>query len=511
MSSNQANNTRIAKNTLFLYLRLGFSMIVALYTSRVILNALGVDDYGIYNVVGGLVVFFKVVSGSLNAASSRFITYEIGRGNKERLNKIFCTSVNIQIFISIIFVFFAESIGVWYLQTHMNIPESRMYAAHWVLQCSIFSFVAGLISVPYNSTIIAHEHMGAFAYLSILSTFLNLGVALVINYVTFDKLIFYALAILGINVLMRFIYGIYCKMHFEESEWHWVKDKALFKEMTSFAGWNFIGASSGVLMGQGVNLLMNSFFGVAVNAARGIASSVDGPINMLVGNFTMALNPQITKSYAAGDKEYMHDLVCKGAKYSYFIMFIFALPILLETPQILILWLKQVPEYTVIFTRITILISLNGVLSQTLITSMLASGNIKKYQIIVGGLNLSIFPLAYIAFKLGLPPYSSYIIQFAIFAIELVARLILLKDMVSLPVKKYVNEVLGVILFVSLISAILPIIICNLLPETILRAAIVVLTSIICVALSIYFLGLKQGEKIWVNNKIKVVYQKFRK
>lgn len=511
MESEVQNNKRIAKNTILLYIRMAFSMLVALYTSRVILNALGEDDYGIYGVVGGIVVFFNVISGSLNAAISRFITYELGKGNVERLNKVFCISLNIQFLMSLVFVVVAEIIGVWFLENKMNIPDGRMFAAHWVLQCSILSFIVGLISVPYNAVIIAHEHMTAFAYLSIISTFLNLGVALIINHISFDKLIFYALAIVGINVLMRFIYGFYCKHHFQEAHWHFVKDKELMKKMTNFAGWNFLGASSGVLLGTGVNILINLFFGVAVNAARGIAGQIDNAINMLVNNFTMALNPQITKSYASGDKEYMHDLVCKGAKYSYFIMFIFALPILLETPQILILWLKQVPEYTVIFTRITILISLNGVLSQTLITSMLASGNIKKYQIIVGGLNLSIFPLAYIAFKLGLPPYSSYIIQFAIFAIELVARLILLKDMVSLPVKKYVNEVLGVILFVSLISAILPIIICNLLPETILRAAIVVLTSIICVVLSIYFLGLKQGEKIWVNNKIKVVYQKFRK
>lgn len=501
--NNVEKNKRIAKNTIFLYIRLAFSMLVALYTSRVILNALGEDDYGIYGVVGGIVVFFNIIQGSLNAAISRFITFELGKGNSDRLSRVFSTSVNIQVLMSVVFLVFAEVIGVWFLEYKMNIPEGRMYAAHWVLQSSILSFVVGLLSVPYNATIIAHEHMGAFAYLSILSTFLNLGVALIINYVSFDKLIFYAFCIVGINVLMRIIYGIYCKIHFQEATWHFVKDKALVKEMAGFAGWNFLGASSGVLLSQGVNILMNIFFGVAVNAARSIASQIDNAIYLLVNNFTMALNPQITKSYASEDLSYMHSLVCKGAKYSFFIMLIPSLPILLETPQILELWLKQVPDYTVVFTRLTILISLNAVLSQTLITSMLATGDIKKYQIIVGGLNLSVFPLAYVAFKLGLPPYSSYVIQFVVYGIELVARVILLKGMIKLPIRKYINEVLLRVLFVAFCAALLPVIITNSMQENLLRLFVVTGVCVLCTFSSIYLLGLSKEERIWVNGKLK--------
>lgn len=503
METESQKNKRIAKNTIFLYLRMAFSMLVALYTSRVILNALGEDDYGIYGVVGGIVVFFNIIQGSLNAAISRFITFELGKGDSDRLSRVFSTSVNIQVVMSVVFLVFAEVIGVWFLEYKMNIPEGRMYAAHWVLQCSILSFVVGLLSVPYNATIIAHEHMGAFAYLSILSTFLNLGVALIINYVSFDKLIFYAFCIVGINVLMRIIYGIYCKIHFQEATWHFVKDKALVKEMAGFAGWNFLGASSGVLLNQGVNILMNIFFGVAVNAARSIAGQIDGAVNMLVNNFTTALSPQITKSYASGDLSYMHDLVCKGAKYSFFIMLIPSLPILLETPQILELWLKQVPDYTVVFTRLTILISLNAVLSQTLITSMLATGDIKKYQIIVGGLNLSVFPLAYVAFKLGLPPYSSYVIQFVVYGIELVARVILLKGMIKLPIRKYINEVLFRVLLVAFFAALLPIIITTSMQVTLIRLFVVTGVSVLCTFSTIYLLGLSKGERIWVNGKLK--------
>ena len=502
-------NERIAKNTFFLYLRMAFSMVVALYTTRAVLNALGEDDYGIYGVVGGIVLFFYVVSGSMNAAISRFLTFEIGKGKIERLNRIFCTSVNIQLLMSLIFVIVAEVVGVWFLNVKMNIPEGRMYAAHWVLQCSIMSFVVGLISIPYNATIIAHEHMGAFAYLGITSTLLNLGVAIVIGFVGFDRLVFYAFAILGINVLMRFIYAIYCKKHFVETKWRLTYDKSIMREMGGFAGWNFIGASSGVLLNQGVNILMNLFFGVAVNAAKTVASNVSSAIGMLVGNFTTALNPQITKSYAMGDLDYMHSIICRGAKFSYFIMFIPALPILLETNQILTIWLKQVPEYTIVFTRLTVLISLNAVLSQTLITSMLATGNIKKYQIIVGGLNLSVFPLAYIAYKLGYPPYASYVIQFVIYGVELAARMVLLKGMVKLPIRKYVNEVLLSITIVTIIAATLPMIMMMTMRENLIRLLSISAVSVLCTFLSIYVLGLSSGERIWVKGKIKVVLKKF--
>lgn len=502
MSANTNNSKRIAKNTIFLYIRMLFSMVVALYTSRVVLNALGVEDYGLYGVVGGIVVFFNVISGSLNAAISRFITFELGKEEQERLNKVFCTAVNIQLLMSVLFVVLAEIVGVWFLNNHLNVPEGRLSAAHWVLQSSIISFAVGLLSVPYNSTIIAHERMDAYAYISILSTFLNLGVALVIDYIIFDKLIFYAFAILGINVIMQFIYAFYCRTHFPETRWRLVKDKVLLKEMTSFAGWNFLGASSGVLMGQGVNMLMNVFFGVAVNAARGIAGQVDNAINMLVNNFTVALNPQITKSYASGDLKYMHDLVCKGAKYSFFIMLLPSLPILLETETILQVWLKQVPEMTVVFLRLTILISLNSVLSQTLIASMLANGHIKKYQIVVGGLNMLIFPLSYVAFKLGLPSYASYVIQFFIFFIELIARLVLLKEMVSLSISKYLNQVLLRITYVSVLSIPIPIFFCLFMPSGIIRLLISILLCLICTAISIYYFGLEDLEQKWIKKAI---------
>ena len=508
METETQKNKRIAKNTLLLYVRMAFSMVVSLYTSRVVLNALGVEDYGTYGVVGGLVTFFNVISGSLNAAISRFITVELGKRDVRRLNEVFCTSVNIQLLMSVLLVVLVEVAGVWFLHEKMSIPDGRMDAAYWVLQLSILSFVVSLLGVPYNATIIAHEHMGAYAYLSLLSTFLNLGVALVISWVSFDKLIFYAGAIVAIQLVMQLIYVAYCRFHFEETKLRLLFYRSMMKEMTGFAGWNFLGASSGVMMGQGINLLINLFFGVVVNAARGIAGTVDNALNMLVNHFTMALSPQIMKSYAAGDMKYMHQLICKGAKYSFFIMFVPALPILLETRQVLVLWLKQVPDEAVVFTRLAMMISLVSVLSQTLITSMLATGKIRKYQIVISSLSYAVFGLAFVAFYMGYPAYVCYLIQLVIFIIELGVRLYLLRGMISLPVMTFVREVLMKIVWVVMASVAIPLSLLLVLDESYVRLAALVPVSAICALLFVYFAGLSSEERMWVHQQARGAVEK---
>ena len=317
MSQISENNKRIAKNTLLLYVRMLFMMVVSLYTSRVILNALGVEDFGIYNVVGGVVTMFSIISSSLSSAISRFLTYELGKGNQTKLNKIFSASVSIQLLLSLIIVVLIESVGVWFMNVKMTIPESRMTAANWVLQFSIVTFVINLISVPYNAAIIAHEKMSAFAYISILEAVCKLAIALLIMVSSIDKLIFYAILMCAVAVVIRFIYGHYCKKNFAECTYHFHWDKDILKQMFGFAGWNFLGSGSFLLMTQGVNILMNMFFGVTLNAARGVANQVDNAVQQFVTNFTTAINPQITKSYATGNLSYMHQLVSAGSKYSF--------------------------------------------------------------------------------------------------------------------------------------------------------------------------------------------------
>jgi O-antigen/teichoic acid export membrane protein len=512
--SNQTsdNNKRIAKNTLLLYVRMLFTMAVSLFTSRVILNTLGVEDYGINNVVGGIVTMFSVLSGSLSASISRFITFELGKGNLQRLKTVFSTGVNIQLGMSLLVVILAEAVGIWFLNTKMNIPVERLNAANWVFQCAILTFVLNLLSVPYNAAIIAHEKMSAFAYISVLEVTLKLIIVYMLTVSPFDRLKTYAALLLCVGVVIRFIYGYYCKRHFEECTYHFVFDKPILKEMTGFAGWNFLGNGAYMLNTQGVNILMNLYFGVAVNAARGVATQVDAALKQFVNNFTTAVNPQITKSYAQGDLDYMHKLVCRSAKFSAFLMMFFAVPIILETNTILTIWLKTVPDYAVIFLQWIIISSfMDTVLANSLVTSMFATGKIKRYQIIVTTVGCLVFPLSWIAFKLGFEPQVGYILYFIIYTILLFVRLYLLKDMVKLPVMMYIREVLYKLAPVIVVGFAIPGILILTMDAGWLRLILVCLLSVLVTAASEYFIGLSNKEKDFVAEKIKLVIGKIKK
>lgn len=512
--SNQTldNNKRIAKNTLLLYVRMLFTMAVSLFTSRVILNTLGVEDYGINNVVGGIVTMFSVLSGSLSASISRFITFELGKGNLQRLKTVFSTGVNIQLGMSLLVVILAEAVGIWFLNTKMNIPVERLNAANWVFQCAILTFVLNLLSVPYNAAIIAHEKMSAFAYISVVEVTLKLIIVYMLTISLFDRLKTYAVLLLLVGAIIRFIYGYYCKRHFEECTYHFILDKPVLKEMTGFAGWNFLGNGAYMLNTQGVNILMNIYFGVAVNAARGVATQVDAALKQFVNNFTTAVNPQITKSYAQGDLDYMHKLVCRSAKFSAFLMMFFAVPIILETNTILTIWLKTVPDYAVIFLQWIIISSfMDTVLANSLVTSMFATGKIKRYQIIVTTVGCLVFPLSWIAFKLGFEPQVGYILYFIIYTILLFVRLYLLKDMVKLPVMMYIREVLYKLAPVILVGFAIPGILILTMDAGWLRLILVCLLSVLVTAASEYFIGLSNKEKDFVAEKIKLVIGKIKK
>ena len=435
MPNTADNNKRIAKNTLLLYFRMLFMMVVSLYTSRVVLNALGVEDYGIYNVVGGIVAMFSVISGSLSAAITRFITYELGTGNQENLKKIFSSAVTIQIGLTVAIALLAELVGVWFLNVKMNIPESRMIAANWVFQLSLFTFAINLISVPYNATIIAHERMSAFAYISIIEALGKLAIAYFITVSPMDRLVFYALLMCAVALLVRLVYGYYCKSHFEECTYHFLWDKNLLERMFSFAGWNFIGASSAILRDQGGNIVINLFCGPAVNAARGIAFQVNTAVHGFVTNFMTALNPQITKSYASGDREYMMTLIFQGARLSFYMLLALSLPIFVNTHYILVLWLKIVPEHTVIFVQLILLFGLSESISNPLITAMLATGKIRNYQLVVGGLQLMNLPVSYFLLRMGMFPEVVIVVAIVISQCCLAARLLMLRGMIGLSVR----------------------------------------------------------------------------
>ena len=511
MATTAENNKRIAKNTLLLYFRMLFLMVVSLYTSRVVLNALGVEDFGIYNVVGGVVAMFSMLSGSLSSAITRFITYELGTGNRENLKNIFSSAVTIQIGLAILIILLAEAVGVWFLNVKMNIPETRMAAANWVFQFSVLTFAINLISVPYNASIIAYEKMSAFAYISTLEALGKLAIAFLIAISPIDKLVFYAILMCAVALIVRFAYGAYCKKHFEECTYHLIFDKDLLKRIFSFAGWNFIGASSAVLRDQGGNVIINLFCGPAVNAARGIAFQVNNAISSFVTNFMTALNPQITKSYATGDREYMMTLIFQGARLSFYMLLLLSLPVLVNTHYILGLWLKTVPDHAVLFVQLVLLFAMSESISNPLITAMLATGKIRNYQIIVGGLQLMNLPVSYILLRMGLFPEIVIVVTIVISQCCLAARLLILRGMIGLSIRKYLKNVYINVLAVIVTSAIFPLLLTNMLKESFPDFILSTLVALTCTGITIYYIGCSKAERKFVLNKLYILKNKLNK
>lgn len=500
---NKEQGKKIAKNTLLLYIRTFFVLLINLYCSRVILDVLGIDDYGIYTVVGGVVTMFSILSASLSTAISRYITYALGKEDTRFLQKIFSTSVNIQIIISLLISLLIETGGVWFLNEKMNIPSERLYAANWVLQCSILTFATNLISVPYNAMIIAHERMNAYAYISILEAVLKLSATISLRYLEIDRLIVYALFILIITIIIRIIYGRYCKIKFKECRYSISYDKKLFKEMLKFATWNFIGSSSGILKDHGVNILINIFSGTSVNAARGISMQVNAALSAFNNNFITAINPQITKSFAAKDYIYTNTLVFKGARFSFYLLLLLTLPLLMETDTILLLWLKTVPEHTVNFVRLILIYLLIESLSYTLITLMLATGNIRNYQIIVGGFQLLNFPLSYILLRNGFSAESTIIIAIIIAIVCLFLRLVMLNKMVGLSIISYIRKVICNVTIVGLLSFIFGIIIHYTINNQFLRLIITIIMCTCTTSIIILLCGCSKTERHFIIERIK--------
>lgn len=496
------NNKRIAKNTALLYFRMLFLMFIGLFTSRINLQALGIDNFGIYNVVGGVVAMFSILTGSLGVAISRDITFELGKGNTEKLNKVFSSAVTIQILMSVVIVVLAEIVGVWFLNNKMVIPEDRLYAANWVLQFSIISFVLSLVSVPYNACIIAHEKMSAFAYITIYEAIMKLVVAYTVFITPFDKLITYSALLLFISLTMRLIYGIYCAKHFEECHYQFAFDKKMLKHMGGFAGWTMIGNLAWVGYSQGINILLNLFFGPSVNAARGVAMQVNEKVSSFCTNFQMALNPQITKSYASNDLDRMHTLIYASSKYSFFMLLLLSLPIMIEAPSILHYWLGEYPDHSVWFVRLIFMILMVDATANPLTVGAQANGKIKKYQIIVGSIQLLIVPISYIVLKLGYQPEAVFVVHFIIIIIAQYIRVMMLRDMINLPFGEYVKKVVFRIVAVVCASIIIPIVLHIYLPANFGSMLLTCLASCLSVLIGVYALGLTLEEKDKINIKL---------
>lgn len=498
------NNKRIAKNTMFLYFRMLLVMGVSLFTVRIVLKVLGVEDYGIYNVVAGIVSMFGFLSGTMASASQRFFAFEIGKKDFVKLKQTFSMTVTIYAMLAILIIILAETVGLWFLNTKMTIPPHRMEAAHWVYQFAIASFIVTIMAVPYNAAIIAKENMKVFAYISIVEVLLKLGIVYILVFFDIDKLKLYAVLMFISTLIIRFIYSIYCRRAYTEFRYSFYWDTSMFKTLISFSGWNLFGAVAGVMNNQGINILLNVFFNPIVNAARGVAYQINTAVNQFVQNFMMAVRPQIIKYYAENNIHEMQTLIFRSSKFSFFLLALLTMPLIIETPFILQLWLIEVPEYAVIFTRLILIVALIDSLSYPLMSAAQATGNIKKYQSIVGSVLMLNVPISYVFLKLNFSPEITLYIAIFVSLISLVLRLVILQNMMDLSIKEFLKKVCLTSFYVIFLGLFIPICISlKITDKNFLNVIIILIIYILNLGLSIYFIGLSKNEKKYVLKFIK--------
>ncbi|MBO1366912.1 hypothetical protein [Vibrio cholerae] len=510
--SNTSNNHRIFKNTLFLYFRMLLTLGGTLYSSRVVLNNLGVEDFGIYNVVGGVVTMMAFLSGAMSSATQRFLSFELGKKDTVQLQNVFKMSINIHWLIIFIVVLIAETLGLWFVNTQLVIPSERLVAANWVYQCALFSFCCTVLSVPYNASIIAHEKMSAFAYISIVDVVLKLLVVFLLAAHSGDKLQYYSLLMAIVSVLILVCYYAYARWQFAVTRFSFYWNSDLFKDLFSYTSWNLFGNLAVVMSNQGVNILLNLFFGAHVNAARAIAIQVNGAIVGFVNSLQMSISPQIIKSYAINDMSYMHVLVFAGAKYSFYFLMFLSFPVFIESRTILEIWLGSAPEHADIFIKLVLIEACFICLSGTLMTSALATGKIKAYQVIVGGIQLLNIPSSFVLLKIcsNQDPFVVYYVSIAVSIFALIARLVFLKQLINLSLVDFfikviipsIKTIFTCILLMFVFSALMPLL--NLDESSEFLANI--LFSLVIVSIAIFCVGLNDVERHYF---FRVVKDKF--
>ena len=502
--SNQTsdNNKRIAKNTLFLYLRMFVMMLTALFTSRIVLDVLGASDYGLNNIIGGVVVLFSFLNSALLSATQRFLNFHLGRQDYKQTNVVFCMSMNTYILLSIVVVVLGETIGLWFVNTQLNIPSERMYAAQWVYQFTLIQFVINLLRVPYNASIIAYERMNFYAYISLVEVIAKLLVVYLLYITTFDKLIFYSFLYTIVPLIVAFIYRTYCNRNFDTTKYKRIWDKVAFKEMFSFSGWSLFGSLANLAAQQGLNILINIFYGVTVNAAAGIANQVSTNVYGFISNFQTAFQPQIVKTYAAKEIERFQKLIFQTSKFSYFMVLVLVLPILFTIDGILEIWLKEVPEYTAIFCRLILVFLSIEAITAPLWMSVQATGKIRSYQILMACLIFMNFPMAYLVLKLGFPVYTVWIVRIIINLITMVARCIYMKQRLQFPISQYIRNVIIPILIVTIASLPVPLILYNQIDNFWLNMFVVGFATFFVAILAVYFMGMNTHEKELVRNML---------
>ena len=485
-----------------MYFRMFLTMSISLYTSRVVLQALGVEDYGIYNAVAGVMAMIGILKGMLAGGSSRFITFALGKNDLELGRKYFSVSLTIYFLLSLLIVIVAETFGLWFLNTQMVIPSERIIAANWVFQFTILSLVNELLAGPYGATIVAHEQMGIYAYIGIFEAIYKLVIVFVVMYSSTDRLILYGFLLLLGEIIVRMVYRTYCYKRYSESHYYFCKDWKLYKEVLSFSMWNIFGTVSTMVKGQGLNILLNLFFNPTVNAARGIAYQVNGVLNTFVSNFYMAVRPQITKYYAQNDKENLFKLVFRTSKLNFFLILLLAIPLVIETPFIIRFWLGKLPENVVEFFRYIVLISALEGMQNPLMTTAQATGKIAYYQVVIGMTTMLNIPISYILLKLGGQPIVVFQVSLCIAIICLILRLVLLRKICDFPVGKYFRQVLCNALAVSILAISVPLFFFLNVGREVIDVVAVCFVSTFWCSLIILFVGLKKEERGFILNII---------
>lgn len=472
---------------------------VSLYTSRIVLRELGVSDYGIYSLVGGIVALFGFFNAAMSSATQRYLSFDIGKGDQEKLRKTFSASLTIHAGIALLVLILAETIGLWYVNYKMVFPPERNFAVNVVYQFSVFSFLLGIIQVPYNALIIARERMNVYAYVSILEVILKLIIVFLLVFFGSDKLITYAILTFVVSFIIRIVYQVYCRKHFQESKYKFEYDKEYYRELMSYSGWNLFGNIAAVARGQGINVVLNLFFGTVVNAAYGITLTVQGAVQSFVTNFQVAVNPQIIKNYAKGDLNAMQLLIFRSSKLSFFLFFILSFPIILNTEYILNLWLTVVPEHTVIFIQLAFVYLMIDSISYSLIIAVQATGKIKKYQMILGTFIFLNLPIAYLVLRLGGRPESVYYVLISVTFLTLVFRMFFVKNLLGFkPLVFMKNVILPITLTVLIVIATQEILNYLFIKTQALNFVEFLIQSFLYVliaGLGILFIGIKPNER----------------
>jgi O-antigen/teichoic acid export membrane protein len=501
MSGNEQNR-RIAKNTMMLYIRMLFVMGVGLYTSRVVLNTLGVEDFGIYNVVGGIVGLFGFLSSTLSQGTQRFLTFHLGRNDFDNLEKTFSAALIMHIILAVIIFIIAETVGLWLLQYKINIPADRKNAAFWVYQFSIFASMVSIVQIPYNASIIAHERMNIYAYVSIVEIVLKLTVVYLLVVLDYDKLVSYAFFVFFVNLIIISIYRVYCKKQYKECRFRIITDKVLYKPMLMFSSWVVVSLSVFSLSTQGINLLLNMFFGPVINAARAISLQVNNAILSFVTNFQTAVNPSIVKLYATGNMEDLYTLIIQNIKFSFCMMWLLALPFFLKIDIVLKYWLINVPEHTGLFCRLALVQSLIACMQRPINMTVHAIGKLKQICIIVSMIYISVLPVSYFLLKTGIPFYVSYIIFIIAYFLDFLYQIFFLHKHIQFPIKRLIKQTFVPMISIVICSLPMGLLVNHYFKDSFVSLVLVAIVSVISVLVSVYFIALDRNMRRQIVNKL---------